>query len=75
MPHAVLQPGVRLRVPFGRREVVGVLVEVVQHSEVPADKLKPALQLLDCTPRSAYQREALRCGSASPGRHHAPLRP
>ena len=50
VPHAALQPGVRLRVPFGRREVVGVLVEVVQHSEVPADKLKPALQLLDRTP-------------------------
>lgn len=50
VPHAPLQPGVRLRVPFGRREVVGVLVEVVQHSEVSADKLKPALQLLDRTP-------------------------
>ena len=50
VPRAALQPGVRLRVPFGRREVVGVLVEVVQHSEVPADKLKPALQLLDRTP-------------------------
>lgn len=50
VPHAALQPGVRLRVPFGRREVVGVLVEVVQHTEVPADKLKPALQLLDRTP-------------------------
>jgi len=50
VPHAALRPGVRLRVPFGRREVVGVLVEVVQHSEVPADKLKPALQLLDRTP-------------------------
>jgi primosomal protein N' (replication factor Y) len=50
VPHAALQPGVRLRVPFGRREVVGVLVEVVQHSKVPADKLKPALQLLDRTP-------------------------
>ena len=24
VPHAALQPGVRLRVPFGRREVVGV---------------------------------------------------
>ena len=25
VPHAALQPGVRLRVPFGRREVIGVL--------------------------------------------------
>ncbi|MDD1506518.1 primosomal protein N' [Pseudomonas sp. CNPSo 3701] len=42
-----LQPGARLRVPFGRREMIGVLIEVSDHSEVPADKLKPALELLD----------------------------
>lgn len=42
-----LQPGMRLRVPFGRREMIGVLVEVTDHSDVPADKLKPAIALLD----------------------------
>ena len=42
-----LQPGMRLRAPFGRREVIGVLIELCDHSEVPPDKLKPALQLLD----------------------------
>ena len=47
---AALQPGVRLRVPFGRREVVGVLVELADHSEVPEAKLKPALELLDRQP-------------------------
>ncbi|KGK82880.1 primosomal protein N' [Stutzerimonas degradans] len=47
---AALQPGVRLRVPFGRREVVGVLVELSDHSEVPEAKLKPALELLDRRP-------------------------
>ncbi|MDO9320658.1 MAG: DEAD/DEAH box helicase family protein, partial [Pseudomonas sp.] len=41
------QPGMRLRVPFGRREIIGILIEVSSHSEVPADKLKPALALLD----------------------------
>ncbi|MCU9947175.1 primosomal protein N' [Pseudomonas sp. PDM13] len=45
-----LQPGVRLRVPFGRREVIGVLVEVAEHSDVPEDKLRPALELLDQKP-------------------------
>ncbi|HTN30825.1 MAG TPA: primosomal protein N' [Pseudomonas sp.] len=50
VPAAALQPGVRLRVPFGRREMVGVLVETAEHSEVPEDKLKAALQLLDATP-------------------------
>ncbi|MBC9249066.1 primosomal protein N' [Pseudomonas alcaligenes] len=47
VPRSVLQPGARLRVPFGRREVIGILIEVSEHSEVPADKLKPALALLD----------------------------
>lgn len=42
-----LVPGMRLRVPFGRREIIGVLIELDDHSDVPADKLKPALQLLD----------------------------
>ena len=42
-----LQPGMRFRVPFGRREMIGILVEVTDHSEVPADKLKPAIALLD----------------------------
>ncbi|MGV8841775.1 MAG: primosomal protein N' [Pseudomonas sp.] len=44
---SVWQPGMRLRVPFGRREVIGILIEVSDHSEVPANKLKPALALLD----------------------------
>ncbi|MVW74569.1 primosomal protein N' [Pseudomonas xionganensis] len=47
VPRSALQPGMRLRVPFGRRELIGILIEVTEHSEVPADKLKPALQLLD----------------------------
>ncbi len=42
-----LQPGMRLRVPFGRREIIGVLIELREHSDVPPEKLKPALQLLD----------------------------
>lgn len=45
-----LQPGVRLRVPFGRREIVGVLVELADSSEVPEDKLRPALAVLDREP-------------------------
>ncbi len=47
---SALQPGMRLRVPFGRREMIGVLVEVVDHSDVPADKLKPAIAVLDAEP-------------------------
>jgi primosomal protein N' (replication factor Y) len=42
--------GVRVRVPFGRREMVGVLVGIAPESTVPADKLKPALDILDLEP-------------------------
>lgn len=49
VPYAALRPGMRLRVPFGRREIIGVLVELVDDSEVPQDRLKPALELLDAT--------------------------
>lgn len=42
-----LQPGMRVRVPFGRREMIGILVEVTDHSDVPADKLRPAIAVLD----------------------------
>ena len=44
---STLKPGMRLRVPFGRREMIGILVEVVEHSDVSDDKLKPAIALLD----------------------------
>ena len=56
-----LQPGVRLRVPFGRREMVGVLVDKVDTSDVPADKLRPALAVYG----SASAR--WRAGSSRPG--------
>ncbi|MDI3324686.1 primosomal protein N' [Pontibacterium granulatum] len=45
-----LKPGVRLRVPFGNRQLVGLLIEVSDHSEFPEHKLKVALELLDHTP-------------------------
>jgi primosomal protein N' (replication factor Y) len=47
---ARLVPGVRLRLPFGRREVVGVLLETADRTEVPASKLKVARRLLDESP-------------------------
>jgi len=46
----VLKPGVRIKVPFGRREVVGVLLEVTDQSELSRDKLKPIISVLDDEP-------------------------
>lgn len=47
MARQALTPGMRIRVPFGRREMIGILIEISDTSEVPADKLKPAIALLD----------------------------
>jgi primosomal protein N' (replication factor Y) len=42
--------GVRVRVPFGRRQLIGVLVGVADESAVAAPKLKAALAILDERP-------------------------
>jgi len=44
---STLHPGQRVRVPFGRRTVVGVLLEVVTHSDIERTKLKHAQAVLD----------------------------
>jgi primosomal protein N' (replication factor Y) len=42
--------GVRVRVPFGRRQMIGILVGIAVESMVPAGKLKSALAILDSEP-------------------------
>lgn len=44
------RPGQRLWVPFGRRRVIGVVVECRDHSEVPAAKLRAAQGVVDREP-------------------------
>jgi primosomal protein N' (replication factor Y) len=44
------QPGVRLRVPFGRQRAVGLLVAHATSSALPRAQLKPALEAIDSTP-------------------------
>ncbi len=43
-------PGVRVRVPFGRQRVVGVVVSLADHTEVPEAKLRDVLEVLDAAP-------------------------
>jgi len=43
----VIQPGVRVRVPFGRQELIGIVIEEVPTTDVPANKLKSVLAVLD----------------------------
>ena len=47
--HAAL-PGTRVRVPFGRQKLVGLVVDVADHSELPPGKLKPIIDVLDEQP-------------------------
>lgn len=51
-PAAAQSPpvGVRLRVPFGRRQLVGILIDVVAESAVPAAKLRVVAAVLDAAP-------------------------
>ncbi|PRB83010.1 primosomal protein N' [Pseudomonas sp. MYb185] len=45
-----LQIGLRVRVPFGNRDLVGLIAAITDHSSVPANKLKRASELLDRSP-------------------------
>lgn len=45
-----LRPGIRLRVPFGSRELTGYLLSVEAESPVAVENLKPALEVLDPEP-------------------------
>jgi len=52
---AAVSPGCRVLVPFGRRETVGIVVELSDASELPDDRLKAASRVLDATPLLAVE--------------------
>ena len=43
-------PGTRVRVPFGRQEVTGVVLGVAMESDLPPEKLRTIRRLLDVEP-------------------------
>ncbi len=47
LAYVLLEPGARVRVPFGRREMIGVVLGEVAQSELPASRLKAITQPLD----------------------------
>jgi primosomal protein N' (replication factor Y) len=49
-PHEAPRLGVRVRVPFGRQRLIGILVGVAAHSSIDASKLKTADEILDEVP-------------------------
>src|SRR6185312_12670343 len=48
--YKTLIPGIRVLVPFQSRTLVGVLISIEKSSEVPYEKLKCALEILDEQP-------------------------
>ena len=42
--------GARVRVPFGRQQLVGIVVAHAERSDTPQHKLKPILELIDSEP-------------------------
>ncbi|MEH6910514.1 MAG: primosomal protein N' [Oceanicoccus sp.] len=44
---ARLTPGSRIMAPFGRRQLVGILLSVENHSDIPAAQLKAVVEVLD----------------------------
>ena len=45
-----LVPGVRVRVPFGRRQQIGLIVGIAESSPLPRNRLKRVLAVIDETP-------------------------
>ena len=86
-----LQPGCRITVPFGRREQTAVIVAHADNSEVPENKLRPAVSPVDQAPilgesdlwlvrfaSNYYQHpigEVVAAALPAPLRHGKPLNP
>ncbi len=45
-----IQPGMRVLVPFGKQELIGVIFDVVASSNLAVRKLKPIIKILDEVP-------------------------
>src|SRR5215472_13110578 len=54
---APIEPGMRVRVPFGRQQLVGIVMERADSSDLPEERLKLILEVLD--PRPVLDASAL----------------
>ena len=64
-----LTPGCRVKVEFGNRQSVGIIIEMVESCDTPANKLKPILTQLDSKPSLSADIMAL-CQWAANYYHH-----
>jgi primosomal protein N' (replication factor Y) len=65
-----IEPGMRVWVPFGRRRLVGVVMESAARSELSEDKLKVVLEPLDSQP--VFDRAMLALLAWAAGYYHHP---
>ena len=63
--------GMRVLVPFGSKQLVGVIVGIAETSEIQREKLKPAVRILRETP--ALDRDWLELVQFCSGYYHRPL--
>ncbi|NBS13161.1 MAG: hypothetical protein EBS77_10970, partial [Gammaproteobacteria bacterium] len=68
---AALLPGMRVRVPFGRQQLTGIIVSLKEQSEVPSDKLKRILAVIDSQP--VFDAQLLKLLTWTANYYHAPL--
>ena len=45
-----VRPGVRVRVPFGRQRLIGLVTGEAASSDIAPERLKPILEVLDAEP-------------------------
>ncbi len=64
-----LQPGIRIKAPFGNRKMVGILLQVKQHSDISQEQLKPVSEILDETPLLSHSLFKLGLWAASYYQH------
>ncbi len=63
--------GCRVKVPFGRRQLVGIVLQVKAESDLPRAKLKPVAEILDSSPTLPEELFRLLCWTAN--YYHHPI--
>ena len=70
-PATPVAAGQRVRVPFGRQRLVGLVMEETASSDLPADRLKPVLEVLDS--EAVLDRSALELLKWAAEYYHHPI--
>lgn len=66
-----LSLGIRVRVPFGKREIVGVLIALARTSSLPIGQLKQVIEIIDSEP--LFDHEIVKLLQFAADYYHHPL--